>query len=61
MFKQFVSGIEGMDQYLIFSMIVFILFFIAVLIYVIRMKKEDILELSNIPLTDKESQSHEEA
>jgi len=61
MFKQFVSGIEGMDQYLIFSMIVFIVFFIAVLIYVIRMKKEDILELSNIPLTDKESQSHEEA
>ncbi len=61
MFKQFVSGIEGMDQYLIFSMIVFILFFLGILIYVLRMKKEDILELSNIPLTDKEDKSNEEA
>lgn len=61
MFKQFVSGIEGMDQYLIFSMIIFIVFFMAVVVYVIRMTKEDILELSNIPLTDKDDQSNEEA
>lgn len=61
MFKQFLSGVEGMDQYLIFSMIVFIVFFLGVLIYVLRMKKEDILTLSNIPLTDKEVQPHEEA
>jgi len=55
MFKQFISGVDGMDQYLIFSMIVFIVFFLAVLVYVMRMKKEDIIELSNIPLTDKET------
>ncbi len=61
MFKQFLSGVEGMDQYLIFSMIVFIVFFLGVLIYVLRMKKEDILTLSNIPLTDKEVQPNEEA
>lgn len=61
MFKQFLSGVEGMDQYLIFSMIVFIVFFVGVLVYVLRMKKEDILTLSNIPLTDKEVQPNEEA
>ncbi|MHB1277282.1 MAG: CcoQ/FixQ family Cbb3-type cytochrome c oxidase assembly chaperone [Bacteroidia bacterium] len=59
MFKQFVSGVEGMDQYLIFSMIVFIVFFVGVLFYVIRMTKEEANTLSNIPLTDKETDCHE--
>lgn len=59
MFKQFVSGVEGMDQYLIFSMIVFIVFFVGVLIYVVRMTKEEVDVLSNIPLTDKETDCHE--
>ncbi|MBI1222062.1 MAG: CcoQ/FixQ family Cbb3-type cytochrome c oxidase assembly chaperone [Bacteroidetes bacterium] len=56
MFKQFLSGVDGMEQYLIFSMIIFILFFTGVLIYVWRMKKEDVKELSNIPLTDQETE-----
>lgn len=55
MFKQFVSGMEGMDQYLIFSMIIFIVFFVGVLIYVIRMTREEVETLSNIPLSDKET------
>lgn len=59
MFKQFVSGVEGMDQYLIFSMIVFIVFFVGVLIYVVRMTKEEVDVLSHIPLTDKETDCHE--
>ncbi|HCS19003.1 MAG TPA: hypothetical protein DIW47_00315 [Bacteroidetes bacterium] len=59
MFKQFISGVEGMDQYLIFSMIVFLVFFAGVLIYVVRMTKEEIDILSNIPLNDKETDSHE--
>lgn len=61
MFRQFINGIDGMDQYLIFSMIVFILFFVGVLIYVIRMKKADVDELANIPLSDSEISSHENA
>lgn len=55
MFKQFISGVEGMDQYLIFSMVVFIVFFVGVLIYVVRMTKDEVDTLSNIPLTDKET------
>ncbi|MDX5319489.1 MAG: hypothetical protein LPK45_00375 [Bacteroidota bacterium] len=60
MFKQFLSGVEGMDQYLITSMIIFLLFFTGVLIYVMTMKKEEVNVLSNIPLTDLETEDHEE-
>lgn len=56
MFKQFLSGVEGLDHYLIFSMIVFILFFTGVLWYVVRMKKEEANSLSNIPLSETEIQ-----
>lgn len=56
MFKQFLNGTEGMDQYLIISMIIFLLFFCGVLIYVVRMKKEEVTELSNIPLTDENTE-----
>ena len=60
MFKQFLGGVEGIDQYLIFSMIVFLLFFTGVLLYVIFMKKEECDSLSSIPLNDSEICSHEE-
>ncbi|TNE78474.1 MAG: cbb3-type cytochrome c oxidase subunit 3 [Bacteroidetes bacterium] len=52
MFKQFLHGAEGMDQYLIFSMIVFMVFFAGVVAYLFLMKKEDAEELSQIPLNE---------
>jgi len=55
MFKQFLSGVDGMDQYLIFSMIVFIVFFTGVVLYVLRMRKDTADKLSNIPLNDNET------
>lgn len=56
MFKQFLSGVEGLDHYLIFSMLVFIFFFVGVLWYVVRMKKDEATALSNIPLSETETQ-----
>ncbi len=52
MFKQFLKGMDGMDQYLIFSMIVFIVFFLGVVVYTWRMKKENVDVLKQIPLND---------
>jgi cbb3-type cytochrome oxidase subunit 3 len=52
MFKQFVKGIQGVDSYLIFSMVLFIVFFVVVTIYLFAMKKEDVDTLKNLPLSE---------
>lgn len=54
MFKQFLAGIDGLDQYLIFSLVVFFLFFIVVITYLVMMKKETAGSLSRIPFDEKD-------
>ncbi len=54
MFKQFLAGIDGLDQYLIFSLVIFFLFFIAVITYLVMMKKETAGSLSRIPFDEKD-------
>ena len=50
MFKNYFKGIEGIDTYPMFSLLVFFIFFIAVFIWAIRTKKSSLEEVSRIPL-----------
>lgn len=49
------TSIDGVEIYPIISLLIFALFFALVITRVIRMKKEDVAELSNIPLESEES------
>jgi uncharacterized membrane protein len=48
--KQYAEKIEGIAVYPILAQFIFITFFILMLVYVFRMKKENLDELKNLPL-----------
>jgi hypothetical protein len=50
MFSHYLETIEGVTSYPLISLLIFIPFFIGVLIYVVRMKKEDADKMSKLPL-----------
>jgi cytochrome c oxidase cbb3-type subunit 4 len=50
--KHNLTSIDGVAIYPILSLLIFVIFFIVVITYVVRMKKTQIAELSNIPLED---------
>lgn len=53
--KHHLTGIDGVQIYPIISLLIFVLFFIAVITYATKMKRKDIDELSQIPFeSDKE-------
>ena len=52
--KHNLTGIDGVEIYPIFSLLVFVIFFAVVTTYVIRMKKTEVTELSAIPLEDED-------
>ena len=53
---KFIKGnletIDGIEIYPIISFLIFFTFFIGLTIYVVRMKKDRINEIKNIPLED---------
>lgn len=50
--KHNLTGIDGVEIYPILSLLIFILFFTAMIYYVAKMKKKDIEEISGLPLED---------
>jgi cytochrome c oxidase cbb3-type subunit IV len=48
--KQYAETMKGVDVYPIISLLVFILFFTLLLVYVIKMDKKLVKDISNIPL-----------
>jgi len=48
--KQYADSIKGIDVYPIFSMLVFVLFFIAVLYYVRKMDKRNVDHMKHLPI-----------
>ena len=50
--KHNLTGIDGVEIYPIFSLLIFVLFFVIVIAFVIRMKKPEIDMLSAIPFDD---------
>lgn len=55
MFKQ-ITNLNGDERYLIFSLLVFLIFFIAVGIMLIRMKKDYSKHMSEMPLEESEKE-----
>ncbi|MES2377851.1 MAG: hypothetical protein V4553_14790 [Bacteroidota bacterium] len=52
MFKQFTENISGNQAYLLFSLCIFLLFFIVVAIILIRIRKPHVDHMSQMPLND---------
>lgn len=48
--KHHMTGIEGIEIYPIISLSIFVLFFAALIVYVIRADKNEIKEISDYPL-----------
>ncbi|MFN0256440.1 hypothetical protein [Pedobacter ureilyticus] len=59
MFKQ-IKDLAGGEFYLIASLLIFMIFFIMVGIYLIRMNKSHIAEMSNLPISEPQSNGYEE-
>jgi cytochrome c oxidase cbb3-type subunit 4 len=52
MFKHYFEGIKGIANYPIFSLIVFLVFFVSLTFWVIRASKGYINHMENLPLDD---------
>ncbi|ASU31959.1 hypothetical protein [Mucilaginibacter xinganensis] len=52
MFKQFTENLTGNQMYLIFSLGIFLVFFIVVTILLIRLRKQHVDYMSDLPLDD---------
>lgn len=50
--KQYTETLTGAEIYPLFSLLIFFLFFVALLFFVFSMKKQDVQEMANIPLND---------
>ncbi|MGB0915763.1 MAG: CcoQ/FixQ family Cbb3-type cytochrome c oxidase assembly chaperone [Crocinitomicaceae bacterium] len=50
--KHNLTGIDGVEIYPILSLLIFVLFFVIVIAFVVRMKKPEIDMLSAIPFDD---------
>jgi hypothetical protein len=50
MFSNILQAIEGIGVYTIVSLFIFVPFFVGVLVYVIRMKKDEADKMSQLPL-----------
>lgn len=55
MYKEILQSIEGVEIYPIISLIVFVLFFIVVTIRLIRMDKNYINEMKQLPLNNEDN------
>lgn len=59
MFNQ-IKDLAGGEFYLIASLLVFMLFFIIVALYLFKLNKQHIALMSNLPIADKNEETHEE-
>ena len=50
MFSNILEAIEGVGIYQLVSLLMFVPFFLGVLVYVVRLKKEDSDRMSQLPL-----------
>lgn len=52
MFKQFLKVVEGADFYMVTSFLIFLLFFIAVSVWLLKVDKGYIERAKQVPLND---------
>ena len=56
MFKEVLQSIEGIEFYTIVSMIIFILFFIGIAIWLLKVDKKYIQTMSELPLDNENNE-----
>jgi cbb3-type cytochrome oxidase subunit 3 len=56
MFKQFLDQVDGNQGYLLSSFAIFLLFFILVGVLLLRMKKDEIKYMSELPLKEEDDE-----
>jgi cbb3-type cytochrome oxidase subunit 3 len=54
MFKQYLEQIKDVGFYPMFSLLVFFVFFTALILYVVKANKEELNEISKLPLSNDE-------
>jgi len=54
MIKEYLQSIDGVTVYPIISLLVFVLFFIAIIIWLFKVDKNYIKEMENLPLEKEE-------
>ena len=60
MFNQ-IRNLEGGEIYLITSLLLFMVFFIVVALYLFKLSKQHITEMSNLPIDNQQTPEYEEA
>lgn len=55
MYKNVLETMQGIEIYPLISLGIFLSFFVLLLVWVIRMKQQDIDEVSRLPLDDDEN------
>ncbi len=60
MFKHYFENIEGIDIYPIISLLIFFIFFVLLFIWVIRVDKQYIKDMEDLPLDHKQSNQKEQ-
>lgn len=58
MFKQ-ITNLAGGEYYLIASLLIFMVFFLLVGVYLIKMPKSEIIEMSSLPFNETQTQENE--
>jgi cbb3-type cytochrome oxidase subunit 3 len=56
--KQFLQGVTGVEGYLIFSMLIFLTFFLGLLIWVYKADKKYISDCENLPFDNASQNSN---
>jgi hypothetical protein len=59
MFKQ-ITNLAGGEFYLITSLLIFLVFFITVTIFIMKLSKNHISMMSNLPIEDQQKTNYEE-
>ncbi|RYY70510.1 MAG: hypothetical protein EOO13_06340 [Chitinophagaceae bacterium] len=59
MFKQ-IKDLAGGEMYLIASLLIFMVFFILVGVYLLKLNKSHVAVMRNMPIEDQQTKYHEE-
>lgn len=57
MFKHYFERVEGIEFFPILSLVIFVLFFLALLIWVLKVNKAYINEMAHLPLKNDQAES----
>lgn len=55
--RNVLESVAGLEIFPIIGIIIFLGFFIGLIVYVVKMKKEDVEAFSQMPLTDEENKT----